>query len=97
VTATYGTIMVARSSASVEDMRALLSEWARTIGNAAGFVDERALVTDDGRVVTCVRFRDRAAYEALADNPEQAAWWESTMAPLLDGEPEWIDGFWHDL
>lgn len=93
----FGTVMVARSSATVEDMRALVSTWAEAIGTAAGFLDERCLVTDDGRVVMCVRFRDRASYEALSDNPEQAAWWEQRMQPLLDGEPQWIDGAWHDL
>jgi hypothetical protein len=48
-------------------------------------------------VVVCVRFRDRASYEALAENPEQDAWWRREMEPLLDGELTWIDGDWHDI
>lgn len=95
--AAYGTVMVARTSATVDDMRAVVSAWTDAIGRRAGFLDERCLVTDDGRVVMCVRFRERAAYQALSDNPEQAAWWETSMRPLLDGDPEWIDGTWHDL
>lgn len=95
--AAYGTVMIARTSASVEDMRSVVADWSRAIGSSAGFVDERCLVTDDGRVVMCVRFRDRAAYEALSNLPEQSVWWESRMRPLLEDEPVWIDGSWHDL
>ncbi len=93
----YGTVMISRSSTPIEVMQALLNEWRTTIGDAAGFVDQRALVTDDGRVVMCVRFRDRAAYEALADHPDQDTWWREKLAPLLEGEVTWIDGDWHDL
>ncbi len=95
--AMFGTVMIGRSSTPVEQVRSLVSDWSTKIGSAAGFVDERALVTDDGRVVMCVRFVDRASYEALADNPAQAAWWEANLKPLLDGDPEWIDGHWHDI
>ena len=93
----FGTVMIGRSSTPVEQVRSLVSDWSTEIGSAAGFVDERALVTDDGRVVMCVRFVDRASYEALADDPAQAAWWEANLKPLLDGDPEWIDGHWHDI
>lgn len=93
----FGTVMIGRSATSVEHMRSLVADWSSQMGSTAGFVDERALVTDDGRVVMCVRFVDRASYEALADNPAQAAWWEANLKPLLDGDPEWIDGHWHDI
>lgn len=93
----FGTVMLGRSSAPVDQMRDLMDVWRKEIGDAAGFVDERALVTDDGRIVVCVRFRDRAAYEALAENPAQDAWWRREMEPLLEGEVTWIDGDWHDL
>lgn len=93
----YGTVMIGRSSAPVEQVRSVLRDWAAQIGSAAGFVDERWLVADDGRVVACVRFVDRASYASLADHPAQADWWESQLRPLLDDDPEWIDGSWHDL
>jgi hypothetical protein len=93
----YGTVMLGRSTASLEQIRPLFDRWVDEIGREAGFVDERVLDAGDGRIVMCVRFRDQAAYQALADNPRQHEWWTSTMAPLLDGEPEWIDGHWHDV
>jgi hypothetical protein len=93
----YGTVMIGRSSASVDDWRSMMDEWRRDIGDAAGFVDERVLVGDDGRIVMVVRFRDEAAYKALSDDPAQDAWWSERIAPTLEGEPEWIDGHWHDL
>jgi hypothetical protein len=93
----YGTVMIGRSSAAVEHLRATVAQWAAQIGTAAGFLDESWLVADDGRVVACVRFVDRSAYETLAGNPAQAEWWEARLRPLLDDDPEWIDGSWHDL
>ena len=89
--------MIGRSTAPVETLRQLTEAWKADIGTAAGFIDERVLVSDDGRIVMCVRFKDEAAYKALADNPAQNKWWEDSMAPLLDGEPEWIDGNWQDI
>jgi hypothetical protein len=43
-----------------------------------------------------VRFNSKAEYEALADDPRQDEWWRTQMMPLLDGEPEWVDGEWRD-
>ena len=40
-----------------------------------------------------VFFRDRAAYQALADDPEQDSWWQDRMAPHL-ADVRWIDGTW---
>jgi hypothetical protein len=93
----YGTVMIARSTADPAAMREMLATWTEAIGRDAGYVDQRVLRTDDGMIVGCVRFRDEAAYKALADNPAQDVWWRDNMLPLLDGEPQWFDGQWHDM
>lgn len=93
----YGTVMIGRSDASIDVLRNLVEEWVAAIGSSSGFVDERVLAGADGQIVVCVRFRDKAAYAALADNPAQATWWSEVMAPLIQGEPAWIDGEWHDM
>jgi hypothetical protein len=50
---------------------------------------------DDGStVVVAVRFASRADYERLAADPAQSEWYQALLAPLLDGEPTWIDGSW---
>jgi hypothetical protein len=41
-----------------------------------------------------VTFETKEKYLALAEDPGQDDWWQSTMAPLLDGAPQWIDGEW---
>lgn len=92
----YGTVMIGRSSTPVDTLRKVTADWTDAMGRDAGFVDERVLEAGDGRIVVCVCFKDEAAYKALADNPAQSAWWSESMAPLLDGDPEWIDGTWHD-
>ena len=68
-------------------------EW-RQARPSIGFVDEVALFSDDGRMVVAVRFESKEAYKALADDPSQNEWWTTVMTPMLDGEPEWIDGDW---
>ena len=93
----YGTVMIGRTSATLDDLRPLFDAWVDAIGRAAGFIDERILADGEGRIVMCVRFRDEASYKALADNPKQHEWWTQTMAPLLDGDQQWIDGDWYDL
>lgn len=93
----YGTVMIAKSSTPLEQLRSLVEEWADAVGRDAGFVDERVLRGADDRIVVCVRFRDEASYKALGDNPEQDLWWTTKMAPQLEGEPEWIDGTWYDM
>ena len=32
--------------------------------------------------------------DALSDDPRQEVWWREHFAPLLSGEPRWIDGAW---
>ena len=91
----YGTVMIGRMAdgVSVDDYRKVSEEW-RSERTDVDFVDEWALVTDDGRIVVPVRFASRAAYEALADDPAQDEWWATTMRPLLAADPDWIDGTW---
>jgi hypothetical protein len=56
------------------------------------------LRADDGStVVMAVQFDAKEQYVALADAPEQDEWWRTVMAPMLDGEPTWIDGTWESI
>jgi hypothetical protein len=92
----YGTVMTGRLRGSFDDAVAELKEWEAT-RHVAGYVDAQLLLGDDGvTLVNTVRFTDKAAYQALADDPEQARWYAERMAPLLDGEPTWVDGTWAD-
>ena len=92
----YGTTMIGTLAAGVsaDAVRAELKTWEqeRTV---AGFQSSHALVSDDGRTVVNVAvFESKEAYLALADDPAQDSWWQERFAPLLDGEPRWIDGDW---
>lgn len=40
-----------------------------------------------------VFFDNRDDYRALADDPDQDAWWKERMAPHLSNV-RWIDGTW---
>lgn len=92
----YGTVMTGRLRGSFDDAIKELEVWERD-RHAPGYVDAHLLLADDGvTLVNTVRFTDKAAYQALADDPEQARWYEERMAPLLDGEPTWVDGTWAD-
>lgn len=93
----YGTVMIAKAKGTVDEIRASSERWARERGPSVGYVDEWVMTADDGRVVMAVRFESKEAYQALADDPAQSAWWTSEVAPLLDGDPEWIDGSWHSF
>lgn len=93
----YGTVMIANIKGSVDEMQARAERWAKERGNAAGYVDQRVLIAGDGRIVVAIRFDSKAQYEALADDPEQDKWWQTEMVPLLNGDPEWIDGEWQDV
>ncbi len=94
--ASYGTVMTARlaASASLDDWQKSLEEWKRE-RNVPGFAAEYTLLGDDGRtIVSCVIFESKDAYLALADDPEQDTWWRERVMPLLDGDPQWVDGSW---
>jgi hypothetical protein len=92
----YGTVMTGRLKVPVEQVEAAVAAWEKDKGaRTEGYQDQSVLAGDDGTtVVACIRFRDRESYAALADDPEQDAWWTSSMAPLFDGEVTWVDGVW---
>ena len=91
----YGTVMIGTLAAgcSVEDVDlALKAFFERRVD---GFEGEDVLLNEDGRTfVTAVRFRDKAAYQALAADPAQGEWYAQHLAPLLDGDAQWVDGDW---
>ena len=94
--ASYGTVMIGKlaSGASPEDWRKGLEDWKRE-RDVAGFRSEYTLVGDDGRtIVSCVVFESRELYLQLANDPEQDKWHRERVLPLLEGEPQWIDGTW---
>ena len=91
----YGTAMVARARADADEVvRALLDWHAERAPKIDGFVAAGVVVSPDGRVVNYAEFESREAYEKLGSDAEQDRWWRERMAPLLDGDPEWIDGDW---
>ena len=65
-----------------------------TINGDSGYLDEWVMKTDDGRIIVAVRFESKEKYLKLADDPRQDEWYRTEMMPMLDGEPEWIDGEW---
>ena len=92
---TYGTIMIGKLKTPGSG-RALVDagkKWEER--NVDGFQANYALLSDDGTtVVSCVVFDSKEKYQALANNPSQDEWWRTVMAPMLDGDPQWIDGVW---
>jgi hypothetical protein len=65
--------------------RATMDRWLTDLKpGATGWLGGTYGVTDDGTLVACVRFVDRAAATANAARPEQTAWWED-MATHFDG------------
>ena len=90
----YGTVMIAKPTVAIEELRARSQKWEAERGAVAGYVDQWVMAADDGRIVLAVRFESKEQYVALADDPKQDEWWRTQMAPALDGEPEWIDGEW---
>jgi antibiotic biosynthesis monooxygenase (ABM) superfamily enzyme len=92
----YGTTMIGTLArwVSADDVRAELEAWERQ-RHVPGFRSSHLMVGDDGNTVINVAiFDDVESYRALADDPEQDAWWREHCAPLLDGEPTWVDGSW---
>src|SRR5207245_2845894 len=64
-------------------------------GDVLGYRASHVLVTDDGKTVVNVAvFDSKESYLALADDPAQDTWWQTRFAPMLAGEPQWIDGDW---
>jgi antibiotic biosynthesis monooxygenase (ABM) superfamily enzyme len=90
----YGTVMIGTLKGTAEDLRLAAKEW-QAERNVPGFVSSEALVSDDGTtIVNVVKFTDKAAYMALADDPAQDEWWTTKMRPLLAADPQWYDGEW---
>jgi hypothetical protein len=92
----YGTVMIGRLAAPIDKVEAVSKQWEQEKGSTLdGFVDSSVLLGDDGTtVVVGVRFKDKASYQALSDDPDQDRWWSEEMAPLLADDVQWIDGTW---
>ena len=93
----YGTVMIGTLKGSAEEMKARSDKWRAEGGKAVGYIDQWVLKADDGRFVVAVRFNSKDEYMKLADDPAQDEWWRTQMMPLIDGEPEWIDGEWQSM
>jgi hypothetical protein len=96
--AMYGTVMIGRLAAgtSPDEFTKKLRAYSNR-DRSDGFVDASILITDDGtQVVVATRFASKEQYWALADTSEQDDWYQSTLAPMLDGDPTWIDGSWSE-
>ena len=92
----YGTTMIGTLADGVtaDQVRNELKAW-ESARKVEGYMSSHVLLGDDGKTIVNVAvFESKEAYFALADDPEQSKWWEEHYAPLLDGEPQWIDGAW---
>jgi hypothetical protein len=90
----YGTVMIGTLEGTIDEVRNATEKW-QAERQVPGFVSSEVLVGEDGRtVVNVVKFTDKAAYQALADDPAQDTWWSTTMRPLLAEDPQWYDGTW---
>ena len=93
----YGTIMIGKlkTPGTGQSLVDAGKKWEER--KVDGFQGSYALLSDDGTtVVSCVVFESKEKYFALANNPDQDEWWRTTMAPHLEGDPQWIDGNWAD-
>jgi L-rhamnose mutarotase len=91
----YGTIMIGKlkKSGTGQALVDAAKKWEER--KVPGFQGSYTLFGDDGAtVVSCVSFESKDKYLSLADDPAQDEWWRTTMAPMLDGDPQWIDGEW---
>ncbi|HLX87862.1 MAG TPA: hypothetical protein VKR22_05355 [Acidimicrobiales bacterium] len=93
----YGTIMIGKlkTPGTGEQLAAASKKWEER--KVAGFQGSYTLFGDDGTtVVACVVFESKEKYLALADDPAQDEWWQTVMGPMLQSDPQWIDGVWAD-
>jgi antibiotic biosynthesis monooxygenase (ABM) superfamily enzyme len=89
----YGTVMIGRLVVPFEQLLASQESWRAR--NVPGFISESALLADDGKtVVMTVVFDSKESYDKLADDPAQNTWWETVARPMLEEDPQWIDGSW---
>ena len=92
----YGTTMVGTlaNGVSAQAVKDVIAAWEKD-RDVPGFVSSHVLVADDdGTIVNVAVFESKESYVALADDPAQDEWWQKHFAPLLAGEPRWIDGSW---
>ena len=92
----YGSAMIGKLADGVtaDQIRAEVKAWEER-GTPPGYMSSHVLMGDDGSTVVNVAvFESKETYFALADSTEQDEWWQQHYAPLLAGEPQWIDGTW---
>jgi hypothetical protein len=89
----YGTVMIGKLRASAADVVRELGDWEAQ-RRVPGYMDSRVMFAEDGRVAMVVRFQSKEDYLRLAGDPGQDEWYRGHVAPLLEGDPEWIDGEW---
>jgi hypothetical protein len=78
---------------SAQKLADAAKEWEKR--EVDGFQASYPFASEDGTtIVSCVVFESKEKYMKLADSPGQDEWWKTVMAPLLDGDPQWIDGSW---
>ena len=91
----YGT--VARLSVKpgrFDELVGLMEEWERDFKPKVDGAQEGYLYrldSDPNAAIMVAVFRDKAAYTANADNPEQDKWFQR-MRDCLAADPEWNDG-----
>ena len=91
----YGTIMVGKlkKAGTGQSLVDAGKKWEER--KVPGFQATYTLLGDDGTtVVSCVTFESKEKYVALFNDPAQDEWWRTVMAPMLDGDPQWVDGEW---
>jgi hypothetical protein len=92
----YGTVMIARLAVPFEQLVASQESWRAR--HVPGFVTESLLLADDGKtVVMSVVFESKQAYQSLSDDPGQDEWWRTVARPMLEDDPQWIDGRWANI
>ncbi len=91
----YGTVARLRPrSGQVDELLRLSDEWRKEIGSKTdGFVGEYVFKLDENpdEYILVALFRDREAYRANAEKPEQHEWY-LRMRETLESDPEWNDG-----
>ena len=92
----YGSTMIGklRDGVTAEQIQAELKAWEAE-RDVPGYLSSHVMIADDGHTVINVAvFDTKENYMALADDPVQDDWWKNHYAPMLDGDPQWIDGIW---
>ena len=90
----YGTVMIGRLTAPFSEVEDSIRRWVQE-RDVPGFDHEDIMLCDDGvTIVMSVFFTDEASYKALADDPVQAEWFENVALPMMEGDPQWLDGHW---